>query len=114
MTVDEFRTLARAQPEAVESAHFGQPDFRVGNKIFAGLDRSNSLGTLKLTPEDQSLLIEACGNAAFPAAGSWGAKGWTKIALADVSAADLGFWMQRAWHITAPPSLLRRHDIVED
>jgi hypothetical protein len=39
MTPDEFRRLALALPEAVESEHMGHPDFRVRKKIFATLCR---------------------------------------------------------------------------
>ena len=36
MTSAQFRKLALAQPEALESSHFGKADFRVRNRIFAG------------------------------------------------------------------------------
>jgi len=37
MTASGFRRLALALPEAVEGSHFGNPDFRIGGKIFATL-----------------------------------------------------------------------------
>ena len=37
MTANEFRGLALALPEAVESSHMDHPDFRVRGKIFATL-----------------------------------------------------------------------------
>ena len=35
--VDRFRRIACGLPDAVESAHMGNPDFRVGGRIFATL-----------------------------------------------------------------------------
>jgi hypothetical protein len=113
MTPADFRQSALSMPEAVESAHFGQADFRVRKKIFSGMDFVQKHGTLKLSPEDQTLLIDAVSTAAFPAPGSWGAKGWTKINLADFLAKDLPFWMERAWRITAPTSLVRNFDAAQ-
>ena len=52
MTADEFRQLALALPEAIESAHMGHADFRVRNKIFATLP-DKSWGMVALTPEQQ-------------------------------------------------------------
>ena len=37
MTGADFRRIALSMPEAVEGAHFGNADFRVGGKIFATL-----------------------------------------------------------------------------
>ena len=35
MTVEAYRAIALAQPEAIESSHMNHPDFRVRKKIFA-------------------------------------------------------------------------------
>ena len=37
MTAAQFRKIALSFPEAVEAAHMGHPDFRVGGRIFATL-----------------------------------------------------------------------------
>ncbi len=60
MTGDDFRGLALALPEAIEAAHMGHPDFRVGGKIFATLlGAGESLGMVKLTPAQQRLWVRA-------------------------------------------------------
>ena len=51
MTADEFRGLALDLPEAVEGAHMGHPDFRVGGKIFASLGPDEAWGMVKLPPD---------------------------------------------------------------
>lgn len=53
VTIAQFRKLVLALPEVEEKSHFGQPDFRVANKIFADLGREGGRATLKLTPDSQ-------------------------------------------------------------
>ena len=53
MTDDDFRKIALSLPEAIESAHMGHPDFRVGGKIFATLMPEDGWGMVKLTPDEQ-------------------------------------------------------------
>lgn len=113
MTEDDFRSLALAQPDAVEGGHMGQADFRVGGKIFATLDPKAGLGTLKLTAEQQEVLVAAIGAAVFPANGSWGAKGWTKLKLSDLNPADIEAGMRMAWTGIAPKSLLAQHGVSD-
>jgi hypothetical protein len=44
--VDLFRTLALALPDASESSHMGNPDFRLNDRIFATLSaQARGLGT---------------------------------------------------------------------
>ena len=57
-TVDDFRRLVLALPEATEAAHMAHPDFRVRNKIFATLWPKEGRGVVMLTPEQQRVLIE--------------------------------------------------------
>ena len=48
--VERFRKVACGMPGAVESAHMGNPDFRVGGRIFATLSgQARGRGVLKLT-----------------------------------------------------------------
>ena len=107
MTADEFRSAALACMEAVESGHMGKADFRIRKKIFATLDENASIGTLKLQPEQQDMLIAALGDAVFPASGSWGAKGWTQIRLTEVTSADVTGGLRMAWTNAAPKTLVK-------
>lgn len=106
MTASEFRQLALACLEVVESSHQGQADFRVRKKVFATLDETARVGTLKLQAEQQELLIAALGNAVYPASGSWGAKGWTKLRLTDLAVDDVAGGMRMAWTNVAPKKLI--------
>jgi hypothetical protein len=104
MSSTRFRTLALAQPEAVEKSHFGKADFRVRDKIFAGFN-DKGMAYVKLTPEQQEMLVSAEPSIISPIPGGWGRKGWT---LLDQQKADddlLKSALKMAWKNVAPKSL---------
>jgi hypothetical protein len=102
-----FRRLALGLPEVVEGAHMGHPDFRVRNKVFATLGVPDAAwGMVKLTPEQQEMLIAAEREAFKPAAGAWGRRGSTHVRLAAVDATTLRSALGMAWRNTAPKGLV--------
>lgn len=104
MTPEAWSKLALELPEVVQKSHFGQPDFRVRGKIFAGLSRDRAQGNLKLRPEVQLELM--AGSSAFtPATGAWGRSGWTHVTLAAASVREVRPLMLQAWQLVAPKSL---------
>ena len=106
MTPDEFRTLALALPEVVESAHMSHPDFRVGGKIFATLGAPDvSFGMVKLTPEQQDGFVDFAPKVFVPVKGGWGRGGATNVRLAAATAATLRPALEVAWRNTAPRAL---------
>jgi hypothetical protein len=109
MTPEEFRQIALDLPGAVEGAHGGHPDFRVGGKVFASLgwpDRDR--GMVKLTPEEQELFVHRQPAAFAPVPGAWGRRGSTLVRLAAVDADTLHGAMTAAWRKTAPKRLADR------
>jgi len=110
VTVDDFRRLALALPQAQEAAHFGQPDFRVGGKIFATLAAADrGLGMVALTPELQEMLVAAEPAVFRPVPGGWGRKGSTHIVLAAADEATLRGALAQAWRQRAPRRLAARY-----
>ena len=105
VTAAQWRELALSFPETEEKAHFGNPDFRVRNKIFCGLRADGREGNLKLAPEAQSMLLEARPQAFYPAAGAWGVKGWTHVVMAEAQLEELRPLIGDAWRSVAPKSL---------
>src|SRR6185295_5037357 len=84
MTPNQFRKLALALPDAVEGAHGGHPDFRVGGKGFASLGYPDAaLGMIKLTPDQQAMLVESTPKVFAPIRNTWGVKGYTSVRLAE-------------------------------
>lgn len=106
VTAAQMRKLALSLPETEERSHFQQPDFRVRNKIFAGLYENETQGVLKLPPELQAALIDSYPNVFFPAAGAWGRSGWTRVQLASAKLDVLRPLVREAWRLIAPKTLL--------
>lgn len=75
---------------AVESAHMGHPDFRVGGRIFATLSgEARGRGVLKLTPEQQAAFVAELPEVFEPVQGGWGRMGMTYVVLERVDEATL-------------------------
>ena len=110
VTAAQIRELALALPETEEKAHFGQPDFRVKGKIFAGVSPDGTRGTLKLMPEMQAGLLESSPNTFSPCAGAWGKAGWTFVDLKHAKVSELQFLLEQAWRLTAPKRVLAAYD----
>jgi hypothetical protein len=110
MTPVAFRRLALAFPEAVEAAHMNHPDFRVGGKIFATLGPDETWGMVKLTPDQQALLLRSAAAAFQPASGAWGRKGSTIVRLAAADESTVRQALTLAWRNTAPKRLVREYD----
>jgi hypothetical protein len=110
MTSADFRQIALSMPEAVEAAHMDHPDFRVRNKIFATLGYpSKEWGVLKLTPNQQKLVVCEYPDAFMPVKGAWGARGATSVRLRAAKTAVVRKALAAAWCNTAPKTLVRQH-----
>jgi hypothetical protein len=80
--VDRFRSIACGLPSAEESSHMGNPDFRVGGRIFATLSgQARGRGVLKLTVEQQAEFVAELPDVYEPVQGGWGRMGMTYIVL---------------------------------
>jgi hypothetical protein len=107
MTAADFRRIALSMREATEGSHFGNADFRVGNKIFATLSlEKEGFGVLLLTPEQQAGMVEDEPNIFSPVPGGWGRKGSTRVRLEKVPPDILQAALQMAWRRKAPKRLL--------
>lgn len=106
MRQEEFRALALSFPEAMEASHFDTADFRVRGKIFATLREADGRAVLKLSPDEQQLLMATSPGLFEPIKGSWGLKGWTGVALDQADAETVRHAMGMAWRSVAPKKLL--------
>ncbi len=98
MNGSDFRRLALALDGAVESAHMGSPDFRVGGRIFATLaSETDGFGNLMLTPEQQKEFVEEQPALYVPIKGGWGRMGMTHIRLAAATEDQLAGALKAAW-----------------
>lgn len=102
MTQAQYRTLALDFPDSRQAGHFDVTDFRVGKKIFASLREADGRAVLKLSPDEQQLLMETSRGMFEPVNGSWGQKGWTRVLLDRADAATVRHAMTMAWKSVAP------------
>ena len=103
MSQSRFRRVALGLPEVVEGAHQGHADFRVGKRIFATLGYpDDDWGMVKLTPEQQSVLVEAEPENFRPVPGGWGRQGNTNVRLEKADPVTLQSALTMAWQNVAP------------
>ena len=111
MSVSHFRRAALALPGAAEGAHQRTADFRVGKRIFATLGYpDDAWGMVKLTQEQQAMLVDAEPDIFRPVPGGWGKQGYTNILLAKADAAMLKSALAMAWRNVAPKSQVTARD----
>ena len=107
MSTARFRRVALALPGVIEGAHHGHADFRVGKRVFASLGYpDDAWGMVKLTPEQQALLVETEPEMFRPVPGAWGRNGSTNVRLAKADQTTLRSALGMAWRNVAPKSLL--------
>ena len=100
MNIDDFRRIALSLEGAEESSHMGNPDFRVGGRIFATLaSAKQGYGNLQLTPEQQAAFVVELPEIFLPIHGGWGRMGMTHIRLAAASEDVLTGALHAAWKL---------------
>ena len=98
MKAYDFRRIALSMKGAAEGSHMGQPDFRVGGRIFATLaSEREGYGNLMLTPEQQADFVSELPEVFVPIKGGWGRMGMTHIVLEKASKDVLTGALQAAW-----------------
>lgn len=108
MKVDTLKSLVLSLPEAQSSEHMGVPDFRVAGKIFATLPSNQHL-VLKLTVEQQKMVIRSDPELFSPVGGAWGERGWTIAEIASLYEAPALSALIMAWTNVAPEVAKRQH-----
>jgi hypothetical protein len=100
MTSDDFRRIALSLEGAQEGSHFGSPDFRVGERIFATLAaQAQGFGNLMLTPEQQAAFVAEAPEVFLPVPGGWGRNGATHLKLAAANEDLVYGALQTAWKL---------------
>lgn len=106
MRTEDLEKRALGLPGAVESAHFGKRDFRVGKRIFMSLPEAGR-AVVKFTPDQQKLFLETEPGVCAAVPGGWGLKGWTSVYFADAEDDIIAHVMDTAWRNVAPKDLLK-------
>src|SRR5262249_18319899 len=107
MTAALFRRIALQLPRAIQSSHMGHPDFRIGKRVFATLGHPDTrFGVVKLTPDQQRMLVESEPEVFMPVSGGWGRRGSTHVLLAAADRRTLKSALVMAWKNVAPKRLI--------
>ena len=101
LTAEDFRRIALGMKGAVESAHMGHPDFRLAGRIFATLHADRTHGMVKLTPEQQKMVVQDHPGAFAAENGAWGRQGCTAVRLDVADEETVGEAMTLAWRNSA-------------
>jgi hypothetical protein len=104
ITDQDVRRIALSLPGAEEKSHVGRPDFRINNRIFATLRRSQNYAVVKLSVADQSAVV-AMDPETF-AVNSWSHPGWTNISMKHIAKVEFRKVIQAAWRNVAPKKLI--------
>jgi hypothetical protein len=76
----------------------GHPDFRVGKRVFATLGYPDAgWGMVKLTPEQQRMLVESEPHIFAAVPGGWGRRGSTNVRLSAADNRTLQSALLMAW-----------------
>ena len=116
--LDRLRRACLALPEAFEQEAWGEPTFRVKNKLFAmyaSPDSHHGGGRpavwVKAAPGNQDLMVRTFPRRFFvpPYVGP---SGWVGVWLdgADVEWGELPDLLRDAWRLTAPKRLVALHE----
>jgi len=89
----------------------GHPDFRVNNKIFATLWPRQDRAVVKLSSDDQHLLLKNSPNAF--STNAWSKHGWTNVHLRYINASAFRNLIEDSWRIVAPKKLVAKFDAGE-
>ncbi|WP_395450001.1 MmcQ/YjbR family DNA-binding protein [Aminobacter sp. UC22_36] len=111
MTREDVRRIALQLPGAVEKSHFGKPDFRVRDRVFATLPEDGD-AVIKLTRDQQELMCGAEAALFRPVDGGWGKQGWTRVMLDATDEQTLRSALVTAWRNTAPITLRKAFDLA--
>jgi len=100
MNIRDFRRIALSLEGVEESSHMGNPDFRVGNRIFATLAAAKlGYGNIMITPEQQAAFVAELPEIFIPVKGGWGRNGATHIRLEVANEGVLTGALRTAWKL---------------
>ena len=105
----DFSKLALSFQEVTEEPHFEKASYRIRKKIFATIQKDNSIGCLKLTEVDQSVYCEIDKSIIYPVPNKWGKQGWTYVDLGQINKKLLKEMMTKAYCSVAPEALSRKY-----
>lgn len=105
VTAEQVREVALALPETTEKMAWGQPTFRVRNKIFVSLSDDDTAIGVKVPREERADLIAAEPEKFFMKAGHDDNYDWMRVRLAAIDRDELRTILVDSWRQVAPKRL---------
>ncbi len=99
----DFRRIALSFDGVIEHAHFDRRAFKA-RVTFATLAPDEKSANIKFAPDEQALKCAVAPDAFQPLANAWGRRGWTRVALTELSKRDLHAALEMAWRRGAAPA----------
>jgi hypothetical protein len=109
MKLERFRQLCLSLPESEERETWGEPTFRVRDRIFAMGSLDGEYVSLKASLDDQSGLV-AMDPKTFAPSAYTGRYGWVRVRLAGVGVGLAERLVTNAWKRTAPRRLVAEYE----
>jgi hypothetical protein len=109
MRKDSLRNIALALPEAIEQETWGQPTFRVREKIFVMLSAEEREAWVKSTHDEQRALTQMDPETFFVPS-YVGSSGWVGVHIRTVDREEMRELVTEAWRMTAPKRLVATFD----
>lgn len=111
MTPAAFRKAARGLPGAIEGSHMGTADFRANGRIFATVGYPQAqYAMVKLSPDEQAIVVAGAPDTFTPVPGGWGKRGATRVLLktADLAAVKSALNLAHGAVVAKKPSRPRK------
>jgi hypothetical protein len=112
-TADDVRRVALSLPETTERPSYGQPGFRVKDKLFARLHENGTSLVLHVPMEDRDLMVQAEPDLFFYT-GHYRNYPFVLLRFAGVDEAALRSHLAHSWRYTAPKRILQRFGATVD
>jgi len=109
MTDEDLIAFALGLPETAEGSHFGIRDFRIRGKIFMTLPGPDFC-VVKLTPDQQQMVLATMPEHVAAVPGGWGLKGSTRLFHHGADSEAIETLVGRAWRNVAPKSMVLPED----
>jgi len=108
LSYDELKQAALALPEVAESSSYGTPALKVRGKLMVRLKEDLETVVLRTTWEDRERLM-TLNPEVFYVTDHYRAHPWVLLRLSTAPRAHVPKWLESAWRLAAPKSLVKKH-----
>jgi hypothetical protein len=108
LTYDALKREALALPEVEESSSYGTPALKVRGKLMVRLKEDHETVVLRITWNDRERLVTLYPEV-FYVTDHYRAHPWVLLRLSAAPRAHVPKWLQGAWRLAAPKSLVKKH-----